>query len=275
MSNWRCLLCIGFALTTASSWAQTSSPVEGSTSTPTPTATPIVFSPQTLADLKRLQQAALSSDYAYRQVAHLANNIGPRLTGSAQAAKAVEYVASELKAIGCEVQFEGVMVPHWVRGEETAALVQFPGQAANTTQKIVLCALGPSVATPPNGIEAEVIVVRNFDELKSLSREKVAGKIVLFNYPFDKQMAAEGRGGEAYGEAVFYRSNGPSAAARQGAVACLIRSVGGADYRIPHTGQTKYADDAPKIPACAVTAEDADLIVDLATGRVGPDGGLA
>src|SRR5437762_4733337 len=76
-------------------------------------------------------------------------------------------------------------------------------------------------------------------------------------------MAAEGHGGEAYGEAVVYRSDGPSAAARQGAVACLIRSVGGADYRLPHTGQTKYADDAPKIPAGAVTSEDADLIVDL------------
>src|SRR5438552_10086426 len=263
MSNWRCLLCIGFALTTASSWAQTSSPVEGSTSTPTPTATPIVFSPQTLADLKRLQQAALSSDYAYRQVAHLANNIGPRLTGSAQAAKAVDYVASELKAIGCEVQLEKVMVPHWVRGEETAALVQWPGMAENATQKIVLCALGASVATPNEGITADVVAVKNFDELKAMSRDKVAGKIVLFNYPFDKRIAAEGRGGEAYGEAVVYRSDGPSAAARQGAVACLIRSVGGADYRIPHTGQTKYADDAPKIPAGALTAEDADLIVDL------------
>src|SRR5438132_7975839 len=239
------------------------------TSSPSASPTPVVFSAQTLADLKQLQQAALTSDYAYRQVAHLSNNIGPRLTGSAQAAKAVEYVASELKAIGCEVQFEGVMVPHWVRGEETAALVQFPGQAAtNTTQKIVLCALGDSIATPADGIKAEVIAVRNFDELKSLPREKVAGKIVLFNYPFDKQMAAEGRGGEAYGEAVVYRADGPSAAARQGAVACLIRSVGGAEYRLPHTGQTKYADDAPKIPAAAVTAEDADLIADLA--RQGP-----
>src|SRR5438552_4551938 len=264
MSNWRCLLCIGFALTTASSWAQTSSPVEGSTSTPTPTATPIVFSNQTLSDLKRLQQAALSSDYAYRQVAHLADNIGPRLTGSAQAAKAVDYVASELKAIGCEVQLEKVSVPHWVRGEETAALVQWPGMAENTTQKIVLCALGGSVATPSEGITADVVAVKNFDELKAMPRDKVAGKIVLFNYPFDKQMAAQGRSGEAYGEAVAYRSDGPSAAARQGAVACLIRSVGGADYRIPHTGQTKYADDAPKISAAAVTAEDADLIVDLA-----------
>jgi carboxypeptidase Q len=173
-----------------------------------------------------------------------------------------------LKTIGCEVELERVMVPHWVRGEEKAALLQFPGQAANSTQKIVLCALGDSVATPADGIEAEVIAVRNFDELKSLPRDKVAGKIVLFNYPFDKQMAAEGRGGEAYGEAVVYRADGPSAAGRQGAVACLIRSVGGADYRLPHTGQTDYANDAPKIPAGAVTAEDADLIADLV--RQGP-----
>src|SRR5205814_3536663 len=234
-----------------------------STASPTPTATPVLFSSQTLNDLKRLQQAALSSDYSYKQVAHLANNIGPRLTGSAQAAKAVQYVASELKAIGCEVQLEKVMVPHWVRGEETATLVQFPGQAEKTTHKIVLCALGASAATPGDGITAEVIVLKNFDELKALRRDKVAGKMVLFNYPFDKQMAAEGRGGEAYGEAVVYRGDGPSAAARQGAVACLIRSVGAADYRLPHTGQTNYADDAPKIPAGAVTAEDADLIVDL------------
>jgi carboxypeptidase Q len=242
----------------------TSTPVEGlAGTTPSPTATPIVFSPATLADLKRLQQAALTSDYAYRQVAHLSNNIGPRLTGSAPAAKAVEYVANELKAIGCEVQLEKVMVPHWVRGEETAALVLWPGMAENTTQKIVLCALGASVATPPEGITADVVTVRNFDELKSMPRDKVAGKIVLFNYPYDKQMAAEGRGGEAYGEAVVYRGDGPSAAARQGAIACLIRSVGGADYRIPHTGQTRYAADAPKIPAGAVTAEDADLMVDL------------
>src|SRR3989454_5707557 len=199
-------------------------PAVTSSSSASPSATPVVFSPQTLAELKQLQQAALKSDYAYKQVAHLANNIGPRLSGSAQASKAVEYVANELRALGCEVQLERVMVPHWVRGEETGALVQFPGQAEKTTQKIVLCALGASVATPPAGITAEVITVRNFDEMKALPRDKVAGKIVLFNYPFDKQMAGEGHGDEAYGEAVVYRSDGPSAAARQGAVACLIRS---------------------------------------------------
>ena len=261
MIKWSAALSVGFLLTGLGAFAQ-NAPAED-TPTPTPTATPIVFSAQTLGDLKKLQQAALISDYAYKQVAHLSDNIGPRLSGSPQAAKAVEYVASELKAIGCEVQLEKVIVPHWVRGEETAALVQFPGMAEGTTQKILLCALGGSVATPKEGTTSDVLVVKNFDELKAVPRDKVAGKIVLFTYPFDKQMAAQGHSGEAYGEAVEYRSDGPSAAARQGAVACLIRSVGGADYRIPHTGQTKYADDATKIPAGAVTSEDADLIADL------------
>src|SRR5438270_4743139 len=258
------LVAIFFSLSATRANAELPTTFPTSTATPTPTATPIVFSAQTLADLKRLRQTALNSDYAYKQVAHLANNIGPRLSGSAQAAKAVEYVANELKEIGCEVQLEKVMVPHWVRGEETAALIQFPGMAEGTTQKILLCALGGSVATPKEGITADVVAVKNLDELKAMPRDKVAGKIVVINYPFDKQMAAQGHSGQAYGEAVEYRSEGPSAAARPGAVACLIRSVGGADYRIPHTGQTKYADDAPKIPADAVTAEDADLIVDLA-----------
>jgi carboxypeptidase Q len=271
MTKWLCGLGVGFLLTTAvvlksaEPVARTSpaEAVDEGSGTPSPTATPIFFSAQTLADIKRLRQAALTSDYAYRQVAHLSDNIGPRLSGSAQAAKAVEYVAGELKAIGCEVQLEKAMVPHWVRGEETAALVQFPGMADGTTQKIVLCALGGSVATPSEGITAEVVSVKNFDELKAMPRDKIAGKIVLFTYSFDKQLAAVGRSGEAYGEAVTYRSDGPSAAARQGAVACLIRSVGGANYRIPHTGSTKYAADAPKIPAGAVTSEDADLIADL------------
>ena len=235
-----------------------------SSTAPAPSASPTSLSPQTIAELKQLQRAALESDYAYTQVAHLTNNIGPRLSGSVQAAKAVEYVAAELKKVGCEVTLEKVMVPHWVRGDEICSLVQYPGQAENTSQKILLCALGGSVATPGEGLTAEVVVANTFDELKALGRDKVSGKIVLFDYSFDKQMAAEGHGGDAYTEAVTYRSDGPAAAARQGAVACLIRSVGGADYRLPHTGQTKYVDGVPQIPAAAVTAEDAALIAHLA-----------
>src|SRR5437660_2930606 len=248
---------------TFTAFAQSPQPEASSTPSASPSATPIVFSEKTLIDLKQLRQAALASDYAFKQVAHLANNIGPRLTGSVQAAKAVEYVADEMKALGCDVQLEKVMVPHWVRGVETAELTQFPGQAAGTTQKIVLCALGGSVSTPPEGINADTVCVRDFEELKALPREKVNGKIVLFNHSFDKQMAAQGHGGEAYRQAVVYRSDGPVAAAKLGAPACLIRSVGGADYRIPHTGQTNYEDGIPKIPAAAVTAEDADLIAYL------------
>jgi hypothetical protein len=249
---------LGAVLAATSSLAQEGSP------SPSPSPTPALYSPQTLSELKQIQQEALKSDYAYRQVAHLSNNIGPRLSGSAQAQKAVDYVAAELKALGLEVQLEKVMVPHWVRGEETAALVEYPGMAENTTQKIVLCALGSSVATPAEGLTADVVVVRDFDELAALGQEKVAGKIVLFNYRFDKQMAAQSRAGDAYGQAVKYRADGPSAAGRLGAAACLIRSVGGAEYRLPHTGNTDYKKDAPKIPAGAVTAEDADLIAALA-----------
>ncbi|HEX8708005.1 MAG TPA: M20/M25/M40 family metallo-hydrolase [Pyrinomonadaceae bacterium] len=227
-----------------------------------------LYSPQLLSELKRIQEAALASDYAYRQVAYLSNNIGPRLSGSAQAGRGVEYVAGEMRRLGLEVKLEKLMVPHWVRGVETGELVQFPGQAPGTTQKVVLTALGGSVPTPAAGLTAEVVVVKDFDALQALGRERVAGKIVLFNHPFDQQMAEQGFGGEAYGQAVAYRGAGPSAAARLGAVAALVRSAGGANYRLPHTGQTRYAADAPEIPAAAVTAEDAELMAHLAAGGV-------
>jgi Zn-dependent M28 family amino/carboxypeptidase len=222
-----------------------------------------LYSPQLLSELKRIQEAALGSDYAYRQVAHLTQNIGPRLTGSPQAQKAVEYVAEEMRRLGLEVKLEKLLVPHWVRGMETGELVEFPGQAPQTTQKIVLTALGGSVATPAQGLTAEVVVVNNFNELKALGRAKVEGKIVLFNEKFDRQMAAEGFGGEAYGQAVAYRGGGPSAASRMGAVAALVRSAGASQNRLAHTGATRYARDAPEIPAAAVSFEDAELIANL------------
>lgn len=233
----------------------------------TQTANP--YSAQLLDELKRIQQAALKSDYAYRQTAYLSNNIGPRLSGSAGAGASVEYVAREMRRLGLEVQLERLSVPHWVRGEEQGALVEYPGQSNNLTQKIILTALGGSVATAPAGLTAEVVVVKSFDELQALGRGRVAGKIVLFNRSFDQRLADAGYSGEAYGEAVAYRGVGASAAARLGATAALVRSVGGANYRLPHTGAMRYAADAPRIPAAAVTAEDADLIAHLAAqGRV-------
>jgi carboxypeptidase Q len=213
------------------------------------------------SDLKALQQAALASDYAWQQLRHLTNNIGPRISGSPQATHAAQYVAGELRRLGLVVHLEEVTVPHWVRGAETAELVEFPGQAPDTSQKIVLTALGNSSATPVEGITAEVVVVNTFAELAALGPDRVAGKIVLFNEKFDKRMAAQGLSFVAYGQAVAYRSGAAKAAAPLGAVASLVRSVGNADYRLPHTGDSTAAG----IPAGAVTAEDADLIAHLVT----------
>lgn len=171
------------------------------------------FPPQLLDELAAIKAAALADDFAYHQVAHLTENIGPRPSGSAQAKAAVDYVAAQLRQLGLDVQLEEVKVPHWVRGAETAELVEYPGQAAGTTQKIVLTALGGSASTPAEGITAEVVVVSSFDELKALGREKVNGKIVLFNEIFDKQKASAGLAFSAYGEAVRYRAAGAKAAA--------------------------------------------------------------
>jgi carboxypeptidase Q len=227
------------------------------------------YTPQLIDELKRLTQAALSSDYAYRQVAYMCNNIGPRLSGSPQAQRSVEYVASEMRKLGLDVRLEKVMVPHWVRGVETGELIEFTGRAPQTTQKVVLAALGGSVATPPEGLTAEVVVVDDFEQLNALGRERVAGKIVLFNARFDQRLAEQGFAGDAYGQAVAYRGAGASAAARLGAVAALNRSAGGAQYRLPHTGSLSYAQDAPRIPAAAVAGEDAELIAYLAAqGKV-------
>lgn len=218
-----------------------------------------------LRDLAAIKSAALKDDYAYRELAHLTENIGPRPSGSPQAKAAVDYVAEELRKLGLEVQLEEVKVPHWVRGVETAELVEYAGQVPGTKQKIVLTALGPSTATPAEGITADVVVVNNFDELSALGRDQVAGKIVLFHEIFDKRKAEGGMAFMAYGEAVRYRASGPKAAADLGAVAALVRSVGDADFRLPHTGFSTPAG----IPAGAVTAEDAELIAHLSTqGKV-------
>jgi carboxypeptidase Q len=218
------------------------------------------FPDQLLEELARIKSAALTDDYAYKQVAYLTENIGPRPSGSLQAKAAVEYVAAELRQLGLEVQLEEVKVPHWVRGAETAELVEYPGQVAGTTQKVVLAALGGSTATAADGLTADVVVVNDFEELKKLGRDKVAGKIVFFNEIFDKQKAAAGLSFVSYGEAVRYRATGPKAAADLGAAAALVRSVGNADYRLPHTGFSFPAG----IPAGAVSAEDGDLISHLA-----------
>jgi carboxypeptidase Q len=225
---------------------------------------PGAWTPDQLARMQQIRDAAMRDPYALTELRHLTDNIGPRIAGSPQAQQAVEWVAAEMRALGAEVTLEKAMVPHWVRGVETGELVAWPGQAAGTTQKVVLTALGGSVATPAEGLTAEVIVVPNFEALRSLPAGAAKGKILLFNHPFDKELAAVGDGGGAYGGAVAYRGAGPIAAGSVGAAAVLVRSAGGADYRLPHTGMTMYVPDVPKIPAAAVTAEDAETLANLA-----------
>jgi carboxypeptidase Q len=216
-----------------------------------------------IATMARLRDLALTDPYALAELRHLTDNIGPRISGSPQAQKAVEYVAEEMRRLGAVVTLERTTVPHWVRGVETAALVAWPGQTPATTQKIVLTALGGSGATPSDGLDAEVIVVKTFDEAKQLPPGVVKGKILLFNEIFDKQLAAEGFGGDAYEQAVVYRAAGPMLGANEGAAAVLVRSVGGADYRLPHTGLTFQSSGSTQIPSAAVTAEDAELLANL------------
>jgi hypothetical protein len=127
--------------------------------------------------------------------------------------------------------------------------------APGTTQKIVLTALGGSIATPANGLTADVVVVDSFDDLAKLGRDKVQGKIVLFNNKYNREMAASGFGGAAYGQAVAYRFGGAVAAAGFGAVAALVRSAGGSQNRLAHTGAMGYQDGVEKIPTAAVSFE--------------------
>ena len=256
--------CLLLAMATAAI-GQTPAPPPAYRQRPTPVSADDAYSPRLRSELRALRDAALTSDYAWKQVAHLSENIGPRPGGSPQAEFAANYVAAELRKLGMQVHLEEVAVPKWTRGEETAELVEWPGQTPGTVQKVVLTALSGNAATPAEGVTAEVVVVDSFEALKALGREQVRGKIVLFNEIFDQKKAAAGKAFEAYHEAVVYRGNGAKEAAELGAVGSLVRSVGDADYRIPHTGGSTPAG----IPQGAVASEDAALIAHLAAqGKV-------
>lgn len=221
-------------------------------------------SKETPHQLAAIRAAARTSDYFYEQVRFLTNHIGPRLSGSRQAAAAVEYVFNQMRDLGLDVRREPVTVRHWVRGREEAQLVRYPGQVEETSQKIVVTALGNTVATPADGLTAPIVVVDTFEQLEALPAERVTGKVVLFDHAFDETAAQAGRWEHAYSRVVAYRSEGPAKAALKGAVAALVRSSGPTGLRLPHTGLTRFAHGIPPIPAGAVTTEDAELISDLA-----------
>ena len=191
----------------------------------------------------RIIGAALTSDRAYRRLAYLTDRIGHRLSGSTNLERAIEWALSEMRADGLDnVRAEKVMVPHWVRGAESLELT------SPVTSSLPMLGLGNSVGTPPEGITAEAVVVRSFDELDALG-ERARGKIVVYNVPFTN-----------YGQTVQYRGAGASRAARHGAVAALVRSVTPVSLQTPHTGAMNYAADQPKIPTAAITIEGAELL---------------
>jgi hypothetical protein len=192
--------------------------------------------------------AELVDGQAFAILAHLTDRIGPRLSGSAGAEAAVAWTAGRLRSYGLAVREEPVQVPHWVRGlEEAEILVPAP-------RPVPVTALGGSEPTPAEGVTAEVVEAAGIEGLRSLGADAVRGRIVLFNTPMTV------RGMEGYGPAVAQRTRGASEAARLGAVAALVRSVGTLSARLLHTGAVSYQESAPRIPAAAVTAEDADLI---------------
>ena len=191
----------------------------------------------------RLIQAALADSAAWNRIAELTERFGPRFSGTPNLERAIDWVLAEMKKDGMQnVRGEPVMVPRWVRGLESAALLE------PRHQNLPMLGLGGSIGTPANGVTAEVLVVSSWDDLKANSA-RAQGKIVLFNVPFTN-----------YGATVQYRANGAIEAAKAGAVASLIRSVGPYSMRTPHTGGMRYDSTVRRIPHAAITTEDADML---------------
>jgi carboxypeptidase Q len=194
-------------------------------------------------DAQRLIEAATADQFAWDRLAELTDTFGARLTGSENLTRAIAWATATMKKDGLDrVRTEKVMAPKWVRGHESLEIVDPPHHV------IPLLGLGGSIATPPAGVEADVMVVSSMDDLQKRSAE-AKGRIVLFDVPYTN-----------YGETVVYRSGGARTAAQHGAVGMLLRSVGPMGLRTTHTGGMQYGDEAAKIPAAAISVEDSQRI---------------
>lgn len=203
---------------------------------------------------RRIIKATLEDNDGYLKMQELCDGIGNRLSGSPQLTQAINWAAQAMRQDGQDnVRIEQVMVPHWVRGHESLTMMK-PRQTP-----IAMLGLGRSVGTPENGITAEVVVVSDEAGLEALG-DGAKGKIVLFNNPMPTYDPQNGAG---YGTTVRFRSRGATLAAAQGAVACLVRSVTAHSLRSPHTGAMNYGDAEVKIPAAAISTEDAAMLARL------------
>lgn len=217
---------------------------------------PVLFAENDLAHAKHAMRIAQESDLAFELVAGLTSEIGPRPAGSASDAKAVAWAKKKLTALGFEhVWSEPVTIEAWTRGKADAEIV------TPTRQRLAVVALGNGVSTPPGGIVAELAYFASLHALKADTSGRAKGRIVFLDGDFKAS-----RDGAGYGKAVPARTQGASEAAKQGALAVLIRSIGTDSNRLPHTGSVNYAKGVARIPAAAVSAPDADLIARLSSG---------
>ena len=204
--------------------------------------------------LKQIYKVALTESKAYLWLDDLSNKIGHRLSGSSGAAKAVTYTKEQMELLGLDkVYLQEVMVPQWVRGEKEVAYLQVGKQK----KSFPICALGMSVATPKNGLLANVIEVKSLEELKVLGTEKVKGKIIFFNRPMNPEFIETFH---AYGSCVDQRSSGAREAGELGAVGVIVRSMNLRLDDFPHTGSTNYKDISidKRIPAAAISTNGAE-----------------
>ena len=199
----------------------------------------------------RLIGGALSDGVAFARLADLTDSVGPRLSGSPGAEAAVKWAQQRFQEDGLSVHLEPVQVPHWVRGEERGEILA--GQTW-MGHPLALTALGGSVGTPAAGLTAEVIEARSIDEIAALG-ERARGRILFLNHTMGAPGSKVG-----YGDAVELRVRGPAAAGKVGAVAVLMRSLATSSLRSPHTGVTIYDEGFAKIPAAAISLEDADTL---------------
>ncbi|MCG3121220.1 MAG: hypothetical protein ALAOOOJD_04220 [bacterium] len=206
---------------------------------------------------QQIVRTALTEGQAYRLLAEL-TALGPRLSGSPQAAAAVEWSRQTMQQLGFDnVHLQEVLVPHWVRGPiEEAAIIN---STMLGTVPLAVCALGGSIATPEMGVVAEVLEVKSFEELAKLGK-RAAGKIIFFNRPMD---AGKINTFAAYGGAVDQRGSGAIEAAKVGGVAVVVRSMTTRLDDVPHTGGTQYQEGVPKIPAAAISTKGANLLSQL------------
>lgn len=204
--------------------------------------------------IRKIYDEELVNGQPYQNLQYLCKQIGPRLSGSANAQKAVDWTKKLMQQYGFDRVFlQEVMVPHWVRGEKEQAKIVLGSQQIS----VPVVALGGSVATSKDGLQAEVIEVQSLPELKTLGEAAIKGKIVFYNRPFDPRFIETGA---AYGAASDQRFRGPAEAAKYGAVGVIVRSMTEIIDDYPHTGATAYEEGGNKIPAAAISTKGANLL---------------